>query len=370
MTVEKSDRVALRRQRLLALLKQAELPAMLVSGEVNVSYLTGFTGDSTHLLLSKEATVLVSDSRYATQLAEECPGIDVVIRKVSERLTEATAKVVAKAKVARLGFEAGRMLVETHVDLQKRLDGVELIPLGGVIESKLRAIKDDYEIAETRVAVRLAEKGLDVMRASLTAESTELESAWELERAIRKFGGRGMAFPPIVAVGDRAALPHYYPERYAVREAPLLLVDWGAETFSRYRSDITRTFFTGPPEKKMGEIYAVVLKAQERAIKAIRPGRKCVDIDAKARQYIDDAGYGKWFGHGLGHGIGLEIHEQPRFSPISTDVLQPGMIVTVEPGIYLPQRGGVRIEDDVLVTSDGHEVLSTTPKDYEAMCLG
>ncbi|MEZ6066314.1 MAG: Xaa-Pro peptidase family protein [Planctomycetaceae bacterium] len=368
-TKSSSSRYAQRRDKLLKLLQEENIPGMLVTAEVNVSYLTGFTGDSSYLLLTKDAVIIVSDSRYTTQLEEECPGIDLYIRKVTEQLPEAIVKATGKLKLSKLAYEDSRLVVSTYQKLSAELQGVELVGKGGMIESKLRSIKDAMEIAETREAVRLAEKGLEVLRAVLTPEMTELEAAWELERTIRRFGGRGMAFPPIVGVGDRAALPHYYPQQYQIREAPLVLVDWGAETFSRYRSDITRTLFTGKPTKKMADVYRVVLEAQELAIAGIRPGARCSDIDSLARQHIAKCGYGKYFGHGLGHGIGLEIHEQPRFSPTSEDVLQPGMIVTVEPGIYLAGRGGVRIEDDILVTTEGHEVLSTTPKDFESMCL-
>lgn len=340
---------------------------MLVTGEVNVRYLTGFTGDSTSLLIGPEIEILISDSRYTTQIAEECPGVDVHIRKVTEKLSDAIIQVVKRCKLHRVGYEGHLLTADSLEALKSGLKTVEFRSISGKIESELRAIKDAGEIAELRTAVGYAERAFDLLRASLTPQMTELEAAWELERAIRKFGGLGMSFPPIVAVGDRAALPHYRPQRIPLSEAGLLLVDWGALTFSGYHSDLTRTLFTGPPTRKFEKVYQTVLKAQERAIRAIRPGQTCRVVDQKARGYIAEAGFEKYFGHGLGHGIGLEIHEAPRLSPTSETVLQPGMIVTVEPGIYLPGQGGVRIEDDVLVTSDGCEVLSTTPKHWEAM---
>lgn len=364
------DQFPIRRDKLRALLRASQAPAMLVTGEVNVSYLTGFTGDSSALLIGPHLEVIVTDSRYTTQLKEECPGIEVQVRKVTQPINEAIARVVKKARLRRLAYEGNRLVVESFHGLRERLPEVEWLPFGGKIESELRAIKDEFEIAQTREAVRLAERAFEVVRASLMPEATEVETAWELERVVRKFGGAGMSFPPIVAVGDRAALPHYRPQSFAVKQAPLLLIDWGAQTSSGYKSDITRTLFTGKPTKQLATVYNTVLKAQQRAIQAIRPGRKCSAIDAQARDYIDQAGFGKYFGHGLGHGIGLEIHEQPRFSPASDAQLEPGMIVTVEPGIYLPGRGGVRIEDDVLVTEEGYEVLSSLPKDFESMQIG
>lgn len=361
---------ASRRNKLLSILSREGVEAMLVTGETNVRYLTGFTGDSSYLLVGPSLCVILSDSRYTTQLAEECPGVDLYIRKTTEKLSESVAKVARKGKLAKIGFEGHLMSCDLRAALGAALGKVEFVSIGGKIESELRAIKDGHEVAETIEAVRLAERGFEVMRASITPESTELALSWEVERAIRMFGGQGMAFPPIVGVGDRGALPHYSPQRYAVSQSPLLLVDWGARTFSGYRSDITRTLMTGTPTKKMEEVYNIVLEAQLKSIKAIRPGASCAEIDRIARDHIADAGYSKYFGHGLGHGIGLDIHEQPRFSPNSTDILQPGMIITVEPGIYLPGKFGVRIEDDVLVTKDGHEVLTTLPKDFDSMLQG
>jgi Xaa-Pro aminopeptidase len=362
-----SDRYAQRREKLLPILQAAEADCFLVTGEINVKYLTGFTGDSSYLVFGPGIELIITDSRYTTQLGEECPGVELYIRKVTEKLSEAAVKVLKKTKAANLGYESHLLVAESLEYFRRELPKVEFRPISGKIESELRAIKDAQEIAETRQAVQLAERSFDVLRASLTPETTELEAYWGLERSVRLFGGDGMSFHPIVAVGDRAALPHYRPQRFAVHEAGMLLVDWGAQTFAGYKSDLTRTLFTQPPSAKFEKVYQTVLKAQERAIKAIRPGQKCNVVDAKARDFIAEAGFGKWFGHGLGHGIGLEIHEQPRFSPTSETVLRPGMIVTVEPGIYLPSQGGVRIEDDVLVTADGCEVLSTTPKTLEAM---
>lgn len=359
-----------RRDKLLSLLKAADVQAMLVTGEVNVRYLTGFTGDSSYLLVGPGCERLITDSRYATQLEEECPGLDLYVRNVKQSLTAAVVTVLRQSQLSRVAYESHLLVAEVLETLNTELPALTLRPLRGVIESELRAIKDDQEIAETREAVRLAEKAFDLLRASLTPAMTELEAAWELERAVRMFGGAGLSFPAIVAVGDRAALPHYRPRRTPLGAKGLLLVDWGAQTEGGYRSDLTRTLLLSPPGRKFETIYRTVLQAQQRAIRAIRPGQKCSVVDAKARDYIAQAGFGKWFGHGLGHGIGLEIHESPRFSPTSDTELKPGMIVTVEPGVYLPGQGGVRIEDDVLVTPDGCEVLSTTPKDWDSMRLG
>ena len=201
------------------------------------------------------------------------------------------------------------------------------------------------------------------MRAELRPEMTELQAAHELEQAMRQFGATVAAFPPIIAVGPRAALPHARPTLGQISEADFVLIDWGATAASGYRSDLTRILVTGKISPKLEKVYGVVLKAQRAAIRSIRPGARCRDVDAIARRVIESAGFGKQFSHGLGHGIGLNVHEGPRMSAASDAELKPGMVVTVEPGIYLEGWGGVRIEDDCLVTRQGCEVLTSVSKE-------
>lgn len=361
-----ADRFASRRRKLQSVVRQEKLDGLLVTGEANVSWLTGFTGDSSWLLLTRKSGVLVSDSRYETQIEEQCPGLDVVIRVTPQSIVDAAAKVIDGHRLKTLGFEGHLLSFEMAESLATALKSTELKALTNEVEM-LRAVKDAAEIAEIREAVRLATRGFEFLKALLTPEMTELNAAHELEHAMRRFGAAGVSFPPIVAVDDRAALAHYQPGQRRIGEARLLLVDWGAETAGRYRSDLTRVLLFGKPTKKLKTVYETVLEANERAIRAIRPGVSCETIDSKARGYIDQAGYGRRFGHGLGHGIGLEVHEMPRFAPNSDTKLEAGMVVTVEPGIYLPGWGGVRIEDDVLVTNDGCEVLSErVPKSFES----
>lgn len=207
------------------------------------------------------------------------------------------------------------------------------------------------------------------MLSGLTGEMTELQAAGELEYGMRKFGGRKPSFDPIVAVGARAALPHARPGTTRLNEGDLVLVDWGSTTASGYRSDLTRVWSTARISAKLDKVYRVVFTAQRRAIEAIRPGIACREVDAIARRTIEEASFGKHFGHGLGHGIGLDVHEGPRLGPSSKDILKTGMVVTVEPGVYLPGWGGVRIEDDVLVTRDGCEVLSSISAELEHLPL-
>jgi Xaa-Pro aminopeptidase len=235
----------------------------------------------------------------------------------------------------------------------------------GLIE-QLREVKDKHEIAEIREAARYAEQAFAVLRATLRPNRTEKEVADDLEHQIRLFGGKGTSFPSIIAVGARAALPHARPTDKTIGADDFVLVDWGA-TARHYKSDLTRVLVTGRISPKLERIYGVVLEAQEQAIAAIRPGVTGREVDAVARKVITDAGFGKQFGHGLGHGIGLDIHEAPRLNSANDKPLKPGMVVTVEPGIYLPGWGGVRIEDDILVTKSGHEVLTSVPKQLNEM---
>lgn len=362
-----TDRYLQRRQNVREVIEANGLDAMLVTAEKNVSYLTGFTGDSTWLLVTASSELMLSDFRYITQIEEECPGVDVYIRSSKTKLTDAIRDQVQERSLKRLGIEGHAMTLEVFRTIEQALDDEELVPLTWKIE-ELRAVKDEYEIGEIREAVRLAEKGFAFLRAILTPQATEEQLAHELEHAVRNFGGEGLSFHPILAVGDRSALPHYRPGSLKISDSPILLVDWGAQTRSGYKSDLTRTMLTRVfEEPKFETIYKTVLEAQRLAIEMIRPGVSCQDVDTVARDHIRQAGFGDYFDHGLGHGIGLDIHELPRFSQSSDAPLQAGMVVTVEPGIYLSGWGGVRIEDDVLVTAGGCEVLSSVPKDWESV---
>lgn len=358
----------MRRQKLLHQIKDPSIDGLLISNETNVSYLTGFTGDSSYLLVGKGLCTLISDGRYTTQIAQECPGLDAVIRPQTETLIVAAAKAVKRAKLKKLGLEADHLTVSNLTRLADQVKGLEVMPTSGVVEG-LREIKDADEIAEIRRAIYQAEKGFEVLRAELRPELSELAAAHSLEQSMRQFGATGAAFPPIVAVGDSAALPHARPTARLISAADFVLIDWGATAASGYRSDLTRILATSKISPKLEKVYGVVLKAQRAAVRSIRPGARCCDVDAVARRVIENAGFGKHFTHGLGHGIGLNVHEGPRFSAASEAELKPGMVVTVEPGIYLEGWGGVRIEDDCLVTRHGCEVLTSVPKDLEQVIV-
>jgi len=358
------DRYLARREKLCRLIKKAKADGLLVTNFTNVSYLTGFTGDDSYLLVTDKNAVLLSDPRYTTQLKEECPGLSIEIRSPGTSMIASIKKVTKQAKSKRLGFEANSMTVSVCNSVSKELSGLELVPCNGLVE-QLREIKDRHEVASLRKAVKQAEKAFAVIRSGLRGEQTELEVAHHIESQICLFGGKGCSFPPIVAVGARAALPHATPTEQKIGASGFVLIDWGADGADGYKSDLTRVLVTGKISPKLETIYRVVLRAQQRAIAAIRPGVSGRKVDNVARKIIDDAGFGKYFGHGLGHGLGLDIHEGPRLAKNNDRPLKAGMVVTVEPGIYLPGFGGVRIEDDILVTRGGHEVLTGVPKQWE-----
>ncbi len=358
------SRYAARRDKLRRSFRAAGIDALLVTNFTNVTYLTGFTGDDSYLLLLGKEEVVVSDPRYTTQLEQECPGLESSIRPPGVGMVETLARLVKQGRVSKLGIEGSSMTVALRDQIASATGATEIVSTDNLVEN-LRIIKDKDEIAEIRRAIWFAERAFGVLRASLRPERTEKEVADELENQIRLYGGKCCSFPPIVAVGARAALPHARPTDQKIGADDFVLVDWGADG-GLYKSDLTRVLVTGKISPKLERIYRVVLSAQEQAIAAIRPGMTCNEVDQVARSVIAKAGFGRNFGHGLGHGIGLEIHEAPRLAAGQQLKLEPGMVVTVEPGIYLPGWGGVRIEDDVLVTKTGYEVLTTLDKQWES----
>jgi Xaa-Pro aminopeptidase len=360
------NRFQARREKLKPNLDASDADAFLVSSPTNVRYLTGFTGDSSVLLLGRDREMLVSDGRFTTQIAQECPELEARIRPTGVELPHELGRVVEALGWRRLAFEATSCSVAELQALSAAMPGADMNGIAGWVEAS-RRVKDEFEIEEIRAAVRCAERAFTMVRAGLRVEETERDVADALEAALRRCGATGSSFPPIVAVGVRAALPHARPTRSTrLQDADFVLCDWGA-TGEPYKSDLTRVLVTGKVTPKFEAIYRTVLDAQERAISAIRPGARAHDIDAEARSVIDAAGFGGFFDHGLGHGIGMEIHEAPRIRKGSPDLLEVGNVITVEPGIYLPDWGGIRIEDDVLVTHDGCEVLSRVPKSIDSV---
>lgn len=334
--------------------------AMLVTDQANVRYLSGFTGDSTAILIQPSRLTILSDGRYETQLGDECPGIATRIRPPSQSIAELVAETVSDLSIRRVGIESDQMTVATLRKLCEKSSAVEWVETAGIVESG-RMIKDASEIETTCRAVAVAQAAFLAVGPMLTPKTTERQVAYRLEAEMRDRGAEGCSFSPIVAAGPAGALPHYRPHEIPLGDAPTLLIDWGAK-LDGYASDLTRTLHRSTASVAFRRAYEAVLEAQLAAIAAIGPGAACRDIDAIARGVLDRHGMADAFKHGLGHGTGLQIHESPRMSASSEQTFEPGMIVTVEPGVYFAGEFGIRIEDDVLVTDQGCRVLSDLPK--------
>jgi Xaa-Pro aminopeptidase len=357
-----------RAERLATELRKREIDVLLVATPVNVRYLTGFTGTNGLALIYADRASsdrFLTDFRYTTQSAAQVPDAfdrEIVAGDMLEGLVETLT--ASSGEKGRLGFDDASLTVKQHARLAELLgEGWELVPCAGAVES-LRAVKDAGEIDRIRAASRLADEALrETLEAGVVGRS-ERDVAIELELRMRSLGAEGASFPSIVAAGAHGALPHAEPRAREIRKDALLTIDWGA-LHEGYCSDCTRTYATGEGiSERAREVYKLVLEAQEQALAAVRAGPNGKEVDAVARDLIEAAGEGDHFGHGLGHGVGLEVHEGPRLSRLaSEDPLLVGNVVTVEPGVYLPGRLGVRIEDLLVITEEGQEILTGLPKE-------
>lgn len=354
-----------RREQIRARLDALQVDALLVTKPVNVRYLSGFSGSNGQLIVAAE-DVFLTDPRYEEQSSKECPDVRREVyttnpRQIGESggMYGLLAAMVKEAGASRLGVEATHVTLDMAGKLREHMPSVELVEVGDEIE-QLRRVKDADEIEALRKACSYADVALSELLAELREGITEIEVAAILEDRMRRAGSQGLSFDTIAAFGEQAAEPHHKPTARALKKGDLIKLDFGA-THGGYHSDMTRTIAFGKPSDEMAEIYALVQGSQQAGLDAVRAGATCGDVDAASREYLRARGYE--FGHGTGHGVGLEIHEAPPVRSGSTDVLQPGMVVTVEPGIYIPGLGGVRIEDSVAVTEDGCDVLTTSTKE-------
>jgi len=349
-----------RADRLAALIDERELDALLVTNLVNVRYLTGYTGTNGVALVGVDGLrCFVTDFRYVTQAEQQVQGFE---RRVGEQDLLDDAAAALPAGDLRLGIEDQHMPVRTFDRLREALPAsVELVPAGGGVE-RLRTVKDADEVARIRAAAELADAALERTLQDGLAGRSERAVALALEQQMRALGAERPSFDTIVAHAAHGALPHAVPRELEIASGSLVTIDWGAQ-LDGYCSDCTRTFAVGEPDGRAREIYELVRGAQQIGLDALRAGVSGHDADAAARAPIEAAGHGEHFGHGLGHGVGLEIHEAPRLSRTSDATLVAGNVVTVEPGVYVPGELGVRIEDLVLVTEQGCERLNGLPKD-------
>ena len=349
--------------RLARLAAERDLDALLVREPVNLRWLTGFTGTNGLAVVEAApggARTFVTDFRYVERAAEEVG--EAFERREGERdLLDGLAAALPGRRPLRLGFDDAHVSVREHRRLGEALEGVELVAAGGLVE-RLRAVKDAGEVERIRAAAALADAALSAALEGGLAGRTERAVALAIEDEMRHRGASQPSFPSIVAAGPHGALPHAEPRDVEIPRGTLVVVDWGAQV-DGYCSDCTRTFATGDPGDEAREVHELVLRAQLAGLGAVRAGPAAREVDAVARAVIEEAGRGECFGHGLGHGVGLEVHEAPRLSKAVEEPLEAGNVVTVEPGVYLPGRFGVRIEDLVVVAQGGAEVLSSHPKD-------
>ncbi len=347
-------------------LKQNNIDSFLISQGENRRYLSGYTAEDTGfeessgaLIISADQLILATDSRFELQAAKEAPMYEVRCYKtgISETITE----FLQEAHYKKLGFESNRMSYSQYCKIKEILNSenitTEFNPADSVM-SNLRIIKSDFEILQIKKALKIAESAFSSIKKTLVPGLSEKEIAWNLEKKMREFGADNLSFPPIVASGQNSALPHAIAGERRIKINEPILFDWGVK-LNGYCSDTSRTIVIGQPDDKFKEIYKILYDAQQMAIEAIKPGISTKQIDNIARNHIEENNYGSKFGHGLGHGVGLEIHEPPRVSPLREMPLETGMIITIEPGIYIPDWGGIRLENMVLVTENGAEVLNT-----------
>ncbi len=359
------ERIAKRIQKLRQSLTQAKVDAFMVLTDHNRHYLSGFTAEDPifdesagALFIGPEDLLLATDSRYELQAAKEAPQFEIFCYQ--KGLVPSLPTILPKFHARTLGFEHQRLSVKQYEEIVKVLKTehleIKLVGLDGLVESQ-REIKDQSEIDKTKAALALAETVFTQVIADLRAGLAEKDIAWALEKGMRAAGAEALSFPPIVASGPNSAMPHAIPGDRRLQAGEPLLFDWGAR-LNGYCSDISRTLVIGHPDAQFKKVYQTVKDAQHKAIDAIRAGVHAQAVDRVAREHIEAAGFKDKFGHGLGHGTGLAVHEPPRLSPLLDTILEEGMLCTVEPGIYLPSWGGVRLENMVVVRSDGAEVLN------------
>lgn len=350
-----------RLQKFRAALARQNLPAALILNVDNAAYLSGFTGSSAALLVTPEHALFITDSRYSTQAAAECPGLELTVAASGATYAQTAADAVKRLRLTGVAIEAEHVTLTQFDRLKALLQDVELQPVNDLV-GPLKQVKDEAEIAHTRRACAIVDHAFEFVLTLLRPGAVEREIATELEYFMKRHGSEKEAFDTIVASGYRSAMPHGRASEKRLEAGDFITFDFGA-TVGGYHSDLTRTVVLGQASDEQRTVYATVLEAQLAALDAIRPGVEGKAVDTVARDLITARGYGDRFGHSLGHGLGRHVHDHPALAQTSTLTLAPGMIVTVEPGVYIDGWGGVRIEDDVVVTENGREILTHAPKE-------
>jgi Xaa-Pro aminopeptidase len=335
------------------------LDAILITQPENRRYLSGFTGSAGVLLISQDQAVLATDFRYYEQVEKQAP--DFRLAKITNKFKTLLPELVHQVGAKRVGFESAHLTVDQHKEWEEVAQDFELVPTKELVE-RVRAVKDEKELSKIRKSIALSDAALAHIAGFIEPGMTEKEVAWELEVFMRTRGAEKLAFDTIVGSGPNGAMPHATVSERVIRAGEPIVIDMGAR-IDGYNSDLTRTICAGRPEDKLKEIHDIVLEAQLAAEQSIRPGMTGKQADGIARRVIEEAGHGEHYGHGLGHGVGLAVHEKPGVGRLSKDILESGMVFTIEPGIYVPGWGGVRIEDIVVMREDGVEVLTQASKE-------
>lgn len=336
----------------------SNIDALIVENRYNVYYLSGFSGTNGCLLIGKTRNFLITDSRYTEQAKNQCKDYEVINQE--KDIYNTLFKILKDTDINNLGFEGNYITLKRFSEYENKLTGINLVSVKGEIK-KLREIKDQQEIKKIKKAARITDSAFSHILDYIKPGISEKEISIELEYFMKKLGASEVSFETIVASGIRSSMPHGTATSKKIEFGDTLTIDFGC-IYDGYCSDMTRTVFVGQAQEKIKEIYKIVLEAQESAMQMLNPGVVCKDVDLRARNIIEKYGYGKNFGHGLGHSLGLEIHEEPYLSYNSEKVLKPGMVVTIEPGIYIEGVGGVRIEDLTLITENGFENLANSGK--------
>jgi Xaa-Pro aminopeptidase len=345
-------------ERFRAEMEKVQVDGFLITSPYNRRYMTNFTGSAGVVLISQKEAKFITDFRYVEQAGKQAAGYEIVQHRGA--ITEEAARQVKMMGIQKLGFEQDHVTFATYKAYENAIEA-ELVPVTGLIE-KLRLIKTPSEIKILKEAAKIADAAFTHILEYIRPGLTELEVSNELEFFMRKHGASSSSFDTIVASGYRGALPHGVASDKVIEKGELVTLDYGAY-YNGYVSDITRTVAVGQPSDELKGIYDIVLEAQLRGMAGIKPGMLGKEADALTRNFIEEKGYGDYFGHSTGHGIGLEVHEGPALSVRSDTILEPGMVVTVEPGIYVPGVGGVRIEDDAVITIEGNESLTHSTKE-------
>ncbi len=341
------------------------IDGVLLISDANRNYLSGFTGNESFSVITSDKAFFITDSRFTEQAMQQVKDYEILEYGRGISFIDFLKDLLNKINIRRIGFEGNILSYNQYILYTNKLQ-CEFVPMDGIVE-KLRAVKDEFEIKSIQNAARISDKAFEHIIKFIKCGMTEREIGLELEFYMKKLGAKELSFPSIVASGIRSSLPHGEATDKIINKGEFLTLDFGC-IFDEYCSDMTRTVVIGEPTQKMLKIYNAVLEAQQLALKEYKPGTPAADVDSIARGHIEREGYGKYFGHGLGHGVGRQIHEAPTISFKNKGKLEVGMVVTDEPGIYIPDFGGVRIEDLLVVTEEGGKVLSKSSK--ELICIG